>query len=77
MYSGASHKVHAVKEHHTENANLRRVLAEAHRLLEAYAPTWYTESLSRKMEAALQPGGRRPTRVPLSARRSLRLGPGR
>lgn len=33
---------------------LREVLKEVHSLLESYAPTWYTESLSKRIEAALK-----------------------
>lgn len=33
---------------------LRELLREVHSLLESYAPTWYTEALSKKIEAALK-----------------------
>jgi hypothetical protein len=32
--------------------NVRDFLAEAYRLLEAYAPTWYSENLSKRLAAA-------------------------
>lgn len=35
-------------------ARLREVLKEVQSLLESYAPTWYTESVSKKIEAALK-----------------------
>ncbi|HEX8924463.1 MAG TPA: hypothetical protein VF786_01655 [Terriglobales bacterium] len=38
----------------TAEARLREVLKEVHSLLESYAPTWYTEALSKKIEAALK-----------------------
>jgi hypothetical protein len=33
---------------------MREVLKEVHALLESYAPAWYTEALSKKIEAALK-----------------------
>lgn len=34
--------------------SLRRVLTEVHELLESYAPTWYSEALSKKIEFVLR-----------------------
>jgi hypothetical protein len=43
-----------IKSTSDRDARLRSALREAHRLLEAYGPTWYTEALKRKIEAALK-----------------------
>ncbi|WP_109484557.1 hypothetical protein [Occallatibacter savannae] len=35
-------------------ARMREILKEVQLLLESYAPAWYTEALSKKIEAALK-----------------------
>jgi hypothetical protein len=37
-------------------AKLSKALMHVHQLLEAYAPTWYTEPIKKKIEAALKQG---------------------
>jgi hypothetical protein len=38
----------------TREANLSKVLTEIYELLESYGPTWYTEAMQKKIEAALE-----------------------
>ena len=43
----------------SERKHLREVLAELRDLLEAYAPSWYTEEHHRKVESSLHPRKRK------------------
>jgi hypothetical protein len=43
----------------TPSERVRHTLMRLHRLLQLYAPVWYTEELQKETEAALGPDGER------------------